>query len=379
MVFALYLFVLVLTALHIISFICAARACTKTTHIKNSAPHQPISLVRPLCGLEPFSEATLLSSYVQNYAAGYEIIFCVARADDPIIPLVHKLCVDHPAIPARLLIGEDRISQNPKLNNMVKGWHAAQYDLIAFVDSNLLLTPDYLANLAAHFDETIACVSAPPIGSAPMGLWADVECAMLNSHAARWQYAASYCRVHFAQGKTLAFQRKLIDADLIAALAQEPAEDAAVTKFCAAHNLTMRLLSPPYEQPIGLRSWRAYWGRHSRWARLRRATFPALFALEIATGLCLPLIALIIALMMTDRPILPSLVLFVTFWYGAEYIFVYFMKWHLNWRAPLSWLIRDCLIPAFYMAAWIKADFTWHGHHMTSNKQQIEAPSLSRG
>ena len=32
--------------------------------------------------------------------------------------------------------------------------------------------------------------NTPPAGSCPQGFWAEVECAFLNAHQARWQYVA---------------------------------------------------------------------------------------------------------------------------------------------------------------------------------------------
>lgn len=51
----------------------------------------------------------------------YELIFCVASDGDPAIPGIRRLMAANPAVPARLLIGDDRISINPKLNNLGEG------------------------------------------------------------------------------------------------------------------------------------------------------------------------------------------------------------------------------------------------------------------
>ena len=69
----------------------------------------------------------------------YEAIFCVASPADPVIPLVERLIAAHPAIPARLLVGDDRVCSNPKLNNLVKGWKSARYGWIIMADSNVLM------------------------------------------------------------------------------------------------------------------------------------------------------------------------------------------------------------------------------------------------
>ena len=80
-----------------------------------------VSLVRPICGLENHIEETLESAFHLDYPR-YEIIFCAAAASDSALALVRRLIADHPHVPARLLIGNDAISANPKLNNVCKGW-----------------------------------------------------------------------------------------------------------------------------------------------------------------------------------------------------------------------------------------------------------------
>ena len=85
-------------------------------------------------------EETLASAYSIIDYPEYEIVFCVAEDNDPVIALIEALMEDHPRVPSRLLIGDDRISINPKLNNLVKGWrerHATSG--IVMIDTNVLL------------------------------------------------------------------------------------------------------------------------------------------------------------------------------------------------------------------------------------------------
>jgi ceramide glucosyltransferase len=91
-----------------------------------------VSIVRPLCGIENFSQATLASTFDLDHP-NYEILFCAAHGADPVLPLVRRLITDHPAVSARLLLGNDSISANPKLNNVVKGWQAARQEFHCIV------------------------------------------------------------------------------------------------------------------------------------------------------------------------------------------------------------------------------------------------------
>ncbi|MEY4696480.1 MAG: hypothetical protein RIT14_908, partial [Pseudomonadota bacterium] len=102
-----------------------------------------ISLLRPVCGLDRFDPHTLATSFRLDYP-DYEVIFCVACGNDPVVPVVRRLIADHPEVDARLLIGETRISANPKLNNLEKGWKAARGEIVVMADANLLLPHDYL-------------------------------------------------------------------------------------------------------------------------------------------------------------------------------------------------------------------------------------------
>ena len=94
----------------------------------------PVTVVRPLCGVETFSRETLAASFALDYPS-LELIFCVAGPNDAIVPMVREAIAAHPDVPARLLVGDDVISINPKLNNMVKGWREATHERLVFIDS----------------------------------------------------------------------------------------------------------------------------------------------------------------------------------------------------------------------------------------------------
>ncbi|MCZ4061422.1 ceramide glucosyltransferase [Pantoea sp. LMR881] len=244
-----------------------------------------IALVRPLCGKDAFEEETLRSSFLQNYPA-YEILFCVASPYDPVIPLVKKVMADYPAQPARLLTGEDRISKNPKINNLNKAWQQTCSDWIVMADSNLLLPSHYLRTLVNSFDDQTGLVSSPAVGIRPLNLWGAVEAAMLNTHQARWQLLADFAHKGFAQGKTLFWRRDVLEqGGGLAALGHELAEDVASTRLVRRAGLKVRLPPQPFPQPIGHRPLCAVWSRQLRWARIRRDGFVWLFLPEIFLGI----------------------------------------------------------------------------------------------
>ena len=153
-------------AMHGLSVVLATRRCRRRPGPPLPPPENApsVTIVQPLCGVETFSRETLRSIFVLDYP-NYEIIFCLADGDDPIAPLVRGAIAANPDRPARLLVGDDRISANPKLNNVVKGWKAARYEWVIMANSNVLMPRDYIQRLLARWRPNTGIVCAPPIGS----------------------------------------------------------------------------------------------------------------------------------------------------------------------------------------------------------------------
>jgi ceramide glucosyltransferase len=322
-----------------------------------------VSLVRPVCGLENHIEDTLRSAFHLDYPR-YEIIFCAAAANDSALPLVRRLLAEHAHVPARLLIGNEAISENPKLNNVCKGWRAAAYDWVVMADSNVLMPSDYIERMLAVWRADTGLVSSPPVGCRPAGFWAELECAFLNTYQVRWQYAAAAVGFGFAQGKSMLYRRSQIEAaGGIRLLASEPAEDAATTKLMRNAGLRIRLVDAPFEQPLGYRSAAEVWARQLRWARLRQASFKRYYAVEILAGGIAPLAAAAGVLAALDWPV-GAVVVLMTVWYGAEAVLALTAGWHLSVRSPLAWMLRDILLPLVWIGGWLGRGFVWRGNQM---------------
>src|SRR5262252_6860512 len=161
------------TVLVLVSSALAAGLRMRPGHIRVPVPQcaPAVSLIRPVCGLENFSEQTLGSAFWLDYP-NYELIFCAEQGTDAIVPVVNRLIGAHPDVRAQLIIGKDRISANPKLNNIVKGWRAAAHDWIVIADSNVLMPRDYIQRLLGTWQPDTGLVCSPPVGCLPDGVFA---------------------------------------------------------------------------------------------------------------------------------------------------------------------------------------------------------------
>ena len=358
-------FCIAATVIHIASIVIAAARLRRSTDEPPSRQNlPPVSLVRPLCGIDNYAADTLASTFALDYPR-CEILFCVASAKDPVVPFIETMMAEHPGSGAKLLIGDDRVSPNPKLNNVLKGWRAASHDWIVLADSNVLMPRDYVERLLASWRAGTGLVASPPIGSQPQGIWAELECAFLNTYQARWQYIADAFGCGFAQGKTMLWRRADLErAGGIEALAKEVAEDAASTKIVRSAGLKVRLVDRPFAQPLGDRSAAEVWHRQLRWARLRRASFFLYFLPEALSGGVLPMLAFALAAPAFDLPVAGSVTVFAMLWYGAETLLAAAADWHLSARYPLYCLVRDLLLPVLFVSALRGDDFVWRGNEM---------------
>jgi ceramide glucosyltransferase len=363
-------FCAVVSFIHIASIAIAIRRFRKPLREPQLEP--AVSIVRPLCGIDNYGGETLRTTFELDYP-DYEILFCVASAGDPVLPLARALIAEHPGVPAKLLIGDDRVSTNPKLNNVTKGWRAAAHEWIIIADSNVLMPRDYVQRLFASWREDTGLVASPPIGVQPEGFWAEIECAFLNTYQARWQYLIDSLGRGFAQGKTMLWRRADLEkAGGIEALGKEVAEDAASTKIVRSAGHKVRLIDRPLAQPLGHRTASDVWNRQLRWARLRRASFFLYFLPEILSGGVLPTIAVAFLAAQFDWPIALSAAAYAAFWYGGEMLLAAAADWDVPLLYPLYGITRDLMLPVLFIAALEGNDFTWRGNEMQVERMQAQ-------
>jgi len=351
--------------LHAASIAAVWARSRRSWRVADAARAHAVSVIRPVCGLDSVEEATLASSFELTWPET-ELLFCVASPADPAIPVLRRLIAAHQHQNARILIGDNRETANPKLNNVIKGWQAASSEWIILADSNLLLPADYVEQLLARLTPDAGLVCAPPIGSEPIGFWAEVECGFLNTYQGRWQYAADAVGFGFAQGKSMLWRR----ADLerlggIVALGSELAEDAAATKLVRCSGRRVRLAGPSFKQPIGERRASQVINRQTRWAQLRRRTFPNYFLPEILTGSLPPVLAGAFASALLDAPAAAVALAIVIYWFAAEALLARAAGWPLSWRSPFAWLVRDLLIPLIWVRAYTAGGYEWRGNRIS--------------
>lgn len=143
-----YAVVLVVAAL---GFYCICTVFEKPPASDARPDCEPVTIIRPIKGIDPELTSCLELSFLQDYPADkVQILFCLQDHDDPALPVLEMLVAKYPDVDAQILIlapGSDHFGPNPKVNNLAKGFLRAKHDLLWIVDLNVWALRHVLANL----------------------------------------------------------------------------------------------------------------------------------------------------------------------------------------------------------------------------------------
>ena len=121
---------------------------TAIAFLRDSPPinpkfHPPVTILKPLCGVDKGTYTNLASFCQQNYPQ-YQIIFGVRSSTDPSIEVIEKLIQQFPEIDINLLVKDQIIGANLKISNLANAVTIAKYDILVIADSDIRVGSEYL-------------------------------------------------------------------------------------------------------------------------------------------------------------------------------------------------------------------------------------------
>ncbi len=105
--------------------------------------HPPISILRPICGIDSKTYENLASFCQQDYPE-YQIIFGVQDPQDPSMAVVRQLIKDFPKLDIQVTASFHSLGANRKVSNLAHALPKAKYDILLLADSDVYVQPDYL-------------------------------------------------------------------------------------------------------------------------------------------------------------------------------------------------------------------------------------------
>ena len=236
----------------------------------------PISVLKPLAGVDDGLEDNLRSFFEQRYPA-FEILFAVRSAKDPAIAVVDRLRSQYAAVPSRLVVTGEPPYPNAKVYSLDLMLAEARHDLLIMADSDVRVTDSLLSTIAREFqDERLGLASCPYRAVPGHSFWNLLEAVGLNTEfIAGVLVARMLDGMRFALGPTIAARRSTLERiGGFEAVKDYLAEDFIMGKLAAERGDGVILSSYVIEHRIGAQSFFANMKHRLRWNRSTRRSRP---------------------------------------------------------------------------------------------------------
>lgn len=146
-------------AYYVVAIAAAIRFFTKERQKTRADFRPPVSILKPVRGVDFASYENFRSFCLQDYE-NYEILFCVNEMTDPAVPVIQRLIAEFPQRRIRVLSGARQLGTNGKVNNLALLTKEAQHDFLVQSDGDVRVGPNYLREVLAPFaDPTVGVVS----------------------------------------------------------------------------------------------------------------------------------------------------------------------------------------------------------------------------
>ena len=327
----------------------------------------PVTLLKPVCGLEKRLALNLRSACLQDYPE-YQVVYSVQRANDPALPILRDLEREFGPQLVSVVIADAIVGLNGKINNLAGALGHARHELLVISDSDALLRPDFLARIVAPLAQpTVGAVSAFFRGCEAYAWYEKIEQLTLNADQfAVAMLAHAVGAVDFCFGASTALSKTtLLEIGGFEGLADFLVEDTEMGRRVAA--LGKRVVDIPYvvDLTVDLRGPGAWWKKQTYWDQNTKAAAPLAFAASIVLRI-IPLSLLFAALRGGDAlgAWLVGTAMLVRLLAASAVLGVALKDVR---GLPALWLLpfKDVISMVWFVRAFVTRTITWRGTEMS--------------
>jgi ceramide glucosyltransferase len=252
---------------------------------RGAADHlPPISLLKPIKGLEEGLDENLESYFRQDYPGVLEIIFSAESLDDPGMDVARAVAARHPAIPARFVESDPDFGLNPKVANLAGALAAASHDLVLQSDANTRAKPDYLRRIVSELlAEDASLLSSIVVGVGEESTGAAFE----NLHMTALIGTSTCTALHVAGvtcviGKSMLFRKSELAAlGGLRRVRNILCEDFILGRTYQEAGKRVVLSTTTIENVNVTNTVERFLSRHSRWLKMRAVIHFGSFVLDL--------------------------------------------------------------------------------------------------
>ncbi len=243
----------------------------------------PVSLLKPLCGVEPLTELALESFFLIEYPA-FQLVFGVHSSADPVLEIVTRLRARYPAQDVAVVIDAALHGQNRKISNLINMMPAAKHETLVMSDADIHVPPYFL-------NRVVAALAEPGVG-----LVTTLYTALAGTPHLATAMGANQINYTFLPGALLA--RRLGRQDCLGvtmalsktmlaqvgglqAVADRLADDQVLGRLVLAKGFKLTLAQVIPATTVPEANFKALLRHELRWARTIRALVPIPYAASV--------------------------------------------------------------------------------------------------
>jgi ceramide glucosyltransferase len=243
----------------------------------------PVTVLKPLCGLEPGLYEHLRSFCEQEYPQ-YQIVFGVGDVADPAVAIATRLQSEYPALDIDIVINPHQHGSNHKCSNLINMLARARHEVLAIADADVMVRHDYLRTVVSPLeDPQVGLVTSTYRDVPTPRMWSRLGAMYINewympSVLLTWLFGYG----GYASGQTLCLKRSTLEAiDGLKATADHLADDYKLGELIRAKQqrivLSPAIVTANHHEP----SFEALTHHEARWMRtiriLRPRSYPFMF------------------------------------------------------------------------------------------------------
>ncbi len=264
---------LALTLLGVIKFRSEARKQLRS--VPKDAPLPPVSVLKPVHGLEAQLRENIESFFRQDYP-DYEILFAADSADDAALDVVREVCARYPHVRSRVLV-----TGTPWPNPVVYAFHcmaeAAAHESLVTTDSDVEVSSNYLREIVPPLlDPQVGMGTCVYRGKNAAGFFSGLTAIGMSVEMTAGVLVANLLEgMKFGLGPTTAVRKdSLASIGGYAALKDYIAYDFAIGNLIAKAGYRVVLSGHVIDHVVNQKSFRRMWQNQLRWAQTTRYSRP---------------------------------------------------------------------------------------------------------
>jgi ceramide glucosyltransferase len=333
----------------------------------------PVSILKPLCGVEPLTELALESFFLIGYP-NFQLVFGVQSATDPVLEILDRLRMRYPAHDVALVVDATLHGSNRKVSNLINMLPLAKYETLVMSDADIHVPPYFLNSVLSALQ------------ALNVGLVTTLYTALPGTPHLATMLGANQINYSFLPGALLA--RQLGRQDCLGvtmaltrttlalvgglpAVANHLADDQVLGRLVRAKGYALTLANVIPATTVPEANFRALFHHELRWARTIRALVPIAYA---ASVLQISLFWAILCVLVTGG-----------YWVAWVLFFAVLMiRYALARRidtalrlakAGDAWLfvVRDVVSAIIYVASFCGNTVNWRGQEMQADPGKTTA------